>query len=473
MIFPVNAIARGKDVDEIVKQIRQLLLSARSVKPADIPSRWFALEILLEEMTQALERGVLSRDEVITAAVEKLRFEEDAVDAALQYLDQLSVLFYYPQILPDIVFADLQVVLDKLSELVFKSAEMENPSSEQSLGGEWIKFHESALVTVKFLSKQDFNQHYVPGLFEVKDLILLFKKLLIFANFANGDLFVPALLRHLSPKDVDEHRVSSLPSLVLQFPDGGPRQGIFCGLLCWLVSPENDSPAPWTVSVNKSGTPTCLYRNCVELKYPKSSIKIVLIDAYTHFEVHVSIPKKRLCDLGPKILPKVRKAIFDGISRATLNLGYTNSTPTPALVCPCGVGEAHVATVDPELGWDCTVNEEECGELSPEQLLWLDVSTSDDRTKHMLLTESHLRELLPKLRNHTGKWRDIGLHLGFQSGELDNIQARPLLLQGAPESWLGAMLTEWLQRSPNDCRGSSSIENLRLSLEKNSIRANI
>ena len=253
---------------------------------------------------------------------------------------------------------------------------------------------------------------------------------------------------------------------MLRFPDGGPRQGIFCALLCWLVSPENDSPAPWTVSVDEFGTPRCLYRNCIELKYPNSSVKIVLIDTYSHFEVHVYIPKKRTGHLCPKILPQVRKAIFDGISKATLNLGYINSTPMPALVCPCGVGEAHVATVDAELGWDCSVNEEECGELSPEQLLWLE---APDHTRHTLLTESHLPVLLDKLRGHASKWRGIGLHLGFRPGELDNIQARPFLLQGAPESWLGAMLTEWLQRAPNDCRGSSSIENLREALEKNGI----
>ena len=33
-------------------------------------------------------------------------------------------------------------------------------------------------------------------------------------------------------------------------------------------------------------------------------------------------------------------------------------------------------------------------------------------------------------------------------------------MQTAPESWLGAMLIEWLQRAPNDTRGSSSIESL-------------
>ena len=31
-----------------------MLLGETSIPPADIPSRWFALEILLEEMSQAL-----------------------------------------------------------------------------------------------------------------------------------------------------------------------------------------------------------------------------------------------------------------------------------------------------------------------------------------------------------------------------------------------------------------------------------
>ena len=52
-----------------------------------------ALEILLGEMAQALERGVLSKEDCITAAIEKLHFEEDAVDAALQYLDQVSAIY--------------------------------------------------------------------------------------------------------------------------------------------------------------------------------------------------------------------------------------------------------------------------------------------------------------------------------------------------------------------------------------------
>ena len=165
VVIPVNAKLPENSERDIVDQIRQTLLSEGMVKPVDIPSRWLALEILLEEMAQALERGVLSKDDCIAAAIEKLHFEEDAVDAALQYLDQISAILYYPQILPNVVFADPQIVLDKVSELVFESAA---PSKKIS-SGEWRKFCEHALVTEKFLSQNTFNSHYVAGLFEVND----------------------------------------------------------------------------------------------------------------------------------------------------------------------------------------------------------------------------------------------------------------------------------------------------------------
>ena len=252
VIFPINAKVPGDNEKAITEQIRQVLLGNSLVKPAaDIPLKWFALEILLEEMAQALQQGVLSKSQCITVAIEKLHFEEDAVDAAFKYLHQLSVLHYYPSILPNVLFANPQILLDKVSELVFKSVEIKELPKKQALCGEWRKFHEFGCVSVKFLSQEVFMKHYVPGLFETNDLVMLFQKLLIFAKISDSELFVPALLRNLSSKDVDKHRLSAdsfVPPLVLVFPGGVPRQGIFCSLLCWLVSLDNHSPAPWSIT---------------------------------------------------------------------------------------------------------------------------------------------------------------------------------------------------------------------------------
>ena len=73
---------------------------------------------------------------------------------------------------------------------------------------------------------------------------------------------------------------------------------------------------------------------------------------------------------------------------------------------------------------------------------------------------SHCSILFNQLKMHATKWRDIGNNLGFQQGELDSIQGAPLLLAGAPCSWLSAMLSKWLEWAPNDQRGSGQYATL-------------
>ena len=272
---------------------------------------------------------------------------------------------------------------------------------------------------------------------------------------------------------MNKHRLS-IPSLAVQFPDGGPRKGIFCALLCWLVSPDNTSSYKWSISVDEIGAPICLYRNCVQFDLCDSPATVTLIDTYTHFEVHIDIEEEWIDDLYPKIIPAVRESIFKGLHKATINLRYYNSSPKPALVCPCGEGEAHIATGNIELGfWTCALSrpKRKCGKLTSHQRLCLLSNTSIDSKR---LTESDMTVLLGKLESHAHRWRDIATHLSFQQTELDNIQARALLLQGSPQSWLRAMLSEWLQWAPNDCRGSSSfatLDTLKDALNKSGLGA--
>ena len=47
-----------------------------------------------------------------------LGFKEKALEAALVFFDKLNVIKYSPKVLPNVVFADSQVPLDKVSELV-------------------------------------------------------------------------------------------------------------------------------------------------------------------------------------------------------------------------------------------------------------------------------------------------------------------------------------------------------------------
>ena len=68
--------------------------------------------------------------------------------------------------------------------------------------------------------------------------------------------------------------------------------------------------------------------------------------------------------------------------------------------------------------------------------------------------------MLQKLKKHAVKWREIRTYLKFHQGEISNIDARPNLRSGAPVTWLGAMLEEWIQWVPGDDRGSTSFATL-------------
>ena len=107
---------------------------------------------------------------------------------------------------------------------------MSKLSKAKALSEDWRNFYEFALVTDELLSKKEFSKQYVPGLFEAKELIHLFIKLLIFARFSETELFVPALLHNLDEQEINKYRTSSGPALLLQFPDGGPKQGVFFAL---------------------------------------------------------------------------------------------------------------------------------------------------------------------------------------------------------------------------------------------------
>ena len=85
-----------------------------------------------------------------------------------------------------------------------------------------------------------------------------------------------------------------------------------------------------------------------------------------------------------------------------------------------------------------------------------------------LSPEDH-KHLYNQLKDHAAKWMEIGTHLGFSQPQLAKIQARPVLNIGAPDSWLRAMLEDWLQWTPGDDRGSTecaTLEKLKSAVSK-------
>ena len=371
-IFAVNAKDPQPQDKALVKDVQRLILSDCSPNPVKVPLRYFCLELLLEEASLTLGRGVLSIDECLEAA-SQLHFDKHTLDAALEFLDEISVLFYYPEVLEGVVFTDPQVLLDKVTEPVEKIHILRKATSDDKTtaagSGEWQEFKEHALFTLAFLNHDVFQKHYVAGLFTPVELVKLFRRLLIIANFSATKYFMPALLEVLEEDKVCEHRVpddSPAAALALDFPLGGPRLGTFCTLTCFLVSPNNQFPRPWKIVLHrKSVIPACLYRNCIQFSLPGFPGTVTLIDTFCHFEVHVTTAER----VTGEFCMIVRRAIFAGLKKAHLTLGYSDCTPSPAVLCPCGEGSVHIATVGKGF-WICKEDPNTYGDLTARQLVW-------------------------------------------------------------------------------------------------------
>ena len=374
VIFPMNAKNPGQEEEDIAKRIRAVVTGRYQSDPRKLPLQWLVLEIILEEIAHVLDRGILTKRECLEIA-NRLHLNESALEAALMYLDELSLIFYYPDILPELVFTNPQVLLDKVSELVKVHHDLMRCSGAELEDDDWQMFFDHALVTAEFLSQNVFEKYYVESLFRPEDLTILVRKLFIFADFASGKYFVPSLLRMLCKKDVSSYRVSMdslVFPLVLHFPDGPPHRGIFCSVVCFLTSPENHHPGPWKLKMPAWGsvTPTCLHRNCIQFTIPglKTPCTVTFIDTFRQFELHVKVHSKQAAS---KVCPTVKHAISAGLLKANITLGYTNSTPLFAFLCPCGSREPHPATIGDE-SWICTFDEGVGDDFSPSQLIWLE-----------------------------------------------------------------------------------------------------
>ena len=365
-IFTMNAAKPVKKDQECAEAIRRCLSKEREGrKGVKVPLRWYALYQKLLKVMESLGKKVLSREQCGLVA-ESIEVDEESCEEALQFFNRLNMLFYFPDILPNLVFMDPQMLLDKVTELVEESYRLSQAKEDKSLfliEGEELKFRDHGQVTEKFLSK--FDIHYEKPLFTPKELITLLKGLLVFANLSENVYFMPCLLQVKTPEVVAQYQVSGQKALALHFPDSGPLLGMFCSTVAYLLSSKNTHPCPWEVVQDDAGTPKCLNRNVIQFTIPKVTGAISLIDHFTHFEIHICTHPKKAAQLWKM----AHDAVFSGLEKARKTLGYANNTPVPAIVCPAHPTVPHPATVEDSV-WTCSKMPLVFGDVAEGSIPW-------------------------------------------------------------------------------------------------------
>ena len=439
LIFEMNAQNPDDTDRKTAEKVRSYILQQCPAKEVEIPLRWDAFEEKLRSLAKGLGRLVMSRKECWRVA-QSLGLEKDTFNAALDFFHNWSLMFYFRDILPEVVFIDPQVLLDKVSELVVFMFELREPEDEETTSPEipqdriiperrsvlqglqqkflswlspllhiwssftsghthnprvpeaadssfqaaenpslppgWQQFEKFGHVTKAFLEHEQFSSHYHRGIFSCEDLIHLLEELLVFAKLEREEgpdtWLMPSVLRQVTEEKVKEVCVSAGP-LAVDFPDGGPQNGIFCSLMAHVLSPQHPHPHPWKLCLS-SNQPKCLYRDCIQFHVPDFG-SVTLVDRFQYFEVHISDTTSE--EEKQELWRHVNRSVFCGIEKISEMLGYSNNKPRPAIICPKShTDKDHTAYIK-DGKWNCTSDMGLRGTLAQldTKFLWCDESS--------------------------------------------------------------------------------------------------
>ena len=465
LLFAINAKAPGNDDRKMVGDLRYLMIKELQQLPkVKIPLRYFSLENAFQRLAKYQRKAILSIEECLKEAT-AYHFTRESLDDVLQYLHNLKLIMYYKDILPDVVFIDAQVLLDKITELVEYSIKLRaEPSSQAIAVGGVEKFKTCGIVTAEILSQ--FSSGYVPGLFEKKHLILLFKKLLIVAEIGKGKYLMPCLLETEKVKILSN---SVIPAFLFYFGENGPKLGIYCFLLASLIT-----DAKWKL-LTEDGNPVQLSRNSVRFVVPGNNPGYITItDSFsTFFHVSIEFPDQeeiseaKALEICEEVCPMIRETILTHIRKASHRLNYNNSIPEPAFLClkhdePV---PPHPATISKHKLLTCIkCPGAVCCHMTEKHALWLGKATSSSPNSSNIIpaTEGELnikdlRAVQKAAWDARAKWYNIGLELDIDPGTLDVIEGNNKDI----DKQFRAMLTTWLKMIDPKPTGVALAEALR------------
>ena len=336
LIFAINAKSPGDDDQAVLADLRYLMLrELQKVQRVRIPHRYFALEMSFQRLAKYSKKAILSKTECFKEAT-KFHFTRESFEDALQYLRGHKLIMHYSEVLPDVVFINAQVVLNKITELVEHSLLLRAKQPTQIRAARSVRgyreFKLCGIITRDILSK--FESHYIPKLFEEDHLILLFEHLLIIAKVGEGKYLMSCLLEVETvchPKPDPASQVVS--PLLFYFGPDGPKLGVYCCLLSSLITEFK-----WKLLM-EGGNPVQLSRNRACFHIPENHPGfITIIDSFTtFFQVDITFPSDispaKALEICEKVCPLIRETVLTGIRKASRRLNYKNSIPEIAFLC--------------------------------------------------------------------------------------------------------------------------------------------
>ena len=366
--FRVNARTPSPTDFKTMGRLKEALVSQSRAKAKDLPLKWAGLEAALRVMMEKLDRQVLSRQECEFIG-HNLGFESLSLNAALKYLCELHIISFY-DVLPNVVFASSQVVLDKVTEVVALSLNLKK--GDRALGGEERKFLQQGIISLALL--MTFSKHYCPDLFTPNDLLKVLISLLIVTEVRSGEYLVPCVLEvsDIYPSPALSTGIMR-SSFVLHFSKKSPMIGIYCCTISYLIS-----EAGWKL-LTQGGEVAQVARNSITFEMPRKGLagKLTFLDPLSSYlEIIVEFPVTIAEEHRAMLYHEIRETFFLAIQQAMKTQHYKVMTPELSFLCPEQSDRCskipHLAIVDDTHTYlTCSTNPATvCHQLTEDHKMW-------------------------------------------------------------------------------------------------------
>ena len=306
VIFPLDTTKDEEEIDHLRSFLHKVI--SKKFQELKIPASWCALSLKLRKS----KRNIFKYDYCFKLAQECGIKDTEEFKNVLWYLHhRVGIIMHYPNVegLEDIIITDLQLVFDRITNLITTCFTFEQSGS----AAVEREFRKNGRFSVSQLDEMSSRQKRDP--LNTKRLVALLKHLYIVAGLKTTNYyFMPCALK---PADVEREErdgsVSPAPLLIC-FECGYTPVGVFCCLVVYLLDQETDQVLKWKLTGNDQ------YRNRITFEVGQYYDTVTLISRATYLEVWVHQEDTPLLnDLCDEILSSLHK----GLDTVTQSLHYT------------------------------------------------------------------------------------------------------------------------------------------------------
>ena len=320
IIFPVNTMlpAGSKEREEASVDLCTTISNFGVAMTIQLPIRLFTFEISLLKEAKKKERSFLTKEEVIEIGISVQLDKEADIIEALRYLHSVTIILYYQDILPDLVFVDPKPILDILSRLISityvdhsKLHLIANPPPSTDERDSLIDFGLFKADLLAVIGQKIFNLDFEPS-----HMIKLLQHLHIIAKVEDreeGDYFFPCALP--SYDKLNDPPTEIRPLLIAwEIDNSGTTtlaipQGLFPLTIVHLLEQKDDIRVGFT----PQGKEYYRYHDAMSLHVhiEKGKYTVDIINRYTHIEIRFSDCKKACLQIRKLVVEAIEKSSKD------------------------------------------------------------------------------------------------------------------------------------------------------------------